>query len=96
LVGGIDFDNRYTFDLIQKYVDETVLVSEHEIAAGMTFALEKHHLVVEGGGAVGIAALLYGKVSCRGKNVVALVSGSNVDMAVLLKVAQGHYEYQIE
>lgn len=94
LAGGIGLDNRYTFRLIQDYVDETVLVSEEEIAAAMTFALEKHHLVVEGGGAVGIAALLYTKVARLGKNVVVIISGGNVDLPVLLKVAQGTYPYQ--
>jgi threonine dehydratase len=94
LAGGIGLDNRYTFRLIQDYVDKTVLVSEEEIAAAMTFALEKHHLVVEGGGAVGIAALLYTKVARLGKNVVVIVSGGNVDLPVLLQVAQGSYPYQ--
>jgi threonine dehydratase len=94
LAGGIGLDNRYTFRLIQDYVDETVLVSEEEIAAAMTFVLEKHHLVVEGGGAVGIAALLYTKVNRMGKNVVVIVSGGNVDLPVLLKVAQRSHPYQ--
>jgi threonine dehydratase len=96
LIGGIDFDNRYTFNLIQEFVDETVLVSEHEIAAAMAFALDKHHLVVEGGGAVGIAALLYGKVGHLGKNIVVVVSGGNVELSILTQVAQGTYEYQQE
>ena len=96
LVGGIEFDNRYTFDLIQEFVDETVLVSEHEIAAAMTFALSKHHLVVEGGGAVGIAALLNGKVQHLGENIVVVVSGGNVDLSILTQVAQDKYEFQQE
>jgi threonine dehydratase len=96
LVGGLENDNRYTFNLIQQYVDETVLVSEHEIAAAMTFALQKHHLVVEGGGGAGIAVLLYGKVQHLGENIVVVVSGGNVDLAMLTQVAQGKYEYQQE
>ncbi len=94
LVGGLEFDNRYTFNLIQQYVEETVLVSEHEIAAAMTFALQKHHLVVEGGGAVGIAALLSRKVQHLGENIVVVISGGNVDLSMLKKVAQGKYEFQ--
>jgi len=96
LAGGIGLDNRYTFRLIQEYVDETVLVSEDEIAAAMTFALGKHHLIVEGGGAVGIAALLYSKVSYLGENVAVVVSGGNVDLPALLEVAQRSYPYQEE
>jgi threonine dehydratase len=96
LAGGIGLDNRYTFRLIQGYVDETVLVSEEEISAAMTFALEKHHLVVEGGGAVGIAALLYAKISQLGENVAVVISGGNIDLPVLLEVAQRSYPYQEE
>ena len=96
LVGGLEFDNRYTFNLIKDYVDETVLISEHEIAAAMTFALQKHQLVVEGGGAAGIAALLYGKVQHLGENIVVVVSGGNVDLSMLSQVALGKYEYQQE
>jgi len=88
LAGGIGLDNRYTFGIIQEYVDDTLLVSEEEIADTMAFALEKHHLVVEGGGAVGIAALLHRKVQEIGRNVAVVVSGSNVELPLLLKIAQ--------
>ncbi|MGD9099241.1 MAG: pyridoxal-phosphate dependent enzyme [Anaerolineae bacterium] len=87
LTGGIA-PNVYTFDIVQKYIDETVLVSEEEIAGAMAFALARHHLVVEGGGAVGLAALLYEKVKRLGQHVVVIVSGSNVDLSVLLKIVQ--------
>jgi len=88
LAGGISLDNRYTFGMVQEYVDDTILVSEEEIAGAMAFALEKHHLVVEGAGAVGIAALLYGRVKEIGRNVVVVISGSNVDLPLVLKIAQ--------
>jgi len=91
LAGGIA-PNVYTFDLIQKYVDDTVLVSEEEIAGAMAFALEKHHLVVEGGGAVGIAALLSGKVERLGQHVAVVVSGGNVELPLLLKIANDDFE----
>jgi len=94
LIGGLGSDNHHTFKIIQKYVDQTVLVTEDEIAAGMTFALEKEHLVVEGGGAIGIAALLADKVRNLGVKVVVVISGSNVDLSTLIEIAQGHYPYQ--
>jgi threonine dehydratase len=94
LVGGIGNNNAYTFELIQKYVDETVLVSEKEIAAAMTYALEKHQLVVEGGGAVGIAALLAGKVKNLRRKVAVVISGSNVSLSTLMEVANSEYAYQ--
>jgi threonine dehydratase len=90
LLGGIGLDNQYTFRMVQEYVDDTILVSEKEIAEAIAFALEKHHLVVEGAGAVGIAALLHRRVSEVGRNVVIVVSGSNVDLPLLLKIAHNH------
>ncbi|MGB5844057.1 MAG: hydroxyectoine utilization dehydratase EutB [Anaerolineales bacterium] len=94
LIGGLGPENRYTFKINQKYVDRTLLVSEHEIAAGMTFALDNEHLVVEGGGAVGIAALLAEKVTDLGGKVALVISGSNVKMSTLIGCAQGTYPYQ--
>ncbi len=88
LVGNIGVNNKYTFRMVQEYVDDTVLVSDEEIATAMAFALEEHHLVVEGGGAVGIAALLHRRVNELGRNVVVVLSGSSVDLPLLLKVAE--------
>ncbi len=91
LAGGI-IPNKYTFELLQKTIDETVLVSEQEIAAAMAFALEHHHLVVEGSGAVGIAALMSRKLQHLGKRVAVVISGANVDMAILMRVVQDHLD----
>jgi threonine dehydratase len=88
LMGGLGSANEYTFKMIHKYVDETVLVSEEEIAAAMVFAFRKHRLVVEGGGAVGIAALLSEKVERLGQNIVVVISGGNVDIPALMKITQ--------
>jgi threonine dehydratase len=86
LAGGLNLDNAYTFRMVGEYVDETVLVSEEEIAAGMAFALDEHHQVLEGGGAVGIAALLNKKTKVTGENIAIIASGGNVSMPVLLEV----------
>lgn len=94
LVGGLGPENHYTFQLNQQYVDKTILVTEGEIAAGMTFALEVEHLVLEGGGAVGIAALLAEKVKDIGERAVLVLSGSNVGLGSLMEVAQREYPYQ--
>ena len=90
LAGGLGQDNQYTFRMVQEYVDDVVLVSEEAIAEAMAFALETHHLVVEGAGAVGIAALLHQRVREVGRNVAVIVSGSNVEIPLLLKIAQEH------
>ena len=94
LAGGINPDNTHTFKMVQHTVDDTVLVSDEEIAAGMAFALEEHHLVVEGGGAVGIAALLHNKLERLGKHVVVVVSGGNVDTSLLMQITQNRYPHQ--
>jgi threonine dehydratase len=86
LAGGIGMENRYSFELVRQLVAETILVSEEEIARGMAFALKEEHLVLEGGGAVGIAALLHGKVQGLGKNVVIVVSGGNVSADTLARI----------
>ena len=88
LLGGIGLDNQYTFRMVQEYVDDVILLSEEEIAEGMAFALNKDGLIVEGAGAVGIAALLARKVGEIKGKVVAHVSGGNVDIPLLLKIAQ--------
>ncbi|MDX9865854.1 MAG: hydroxyectoine utilization dehydratase EutB [Anaerolineaceae bacterium] len=90
LAGGLGEHNHYTFPLVQKYIDETVLVSEEEIADAMAFALDEHRLVVEGAGAVGMAAILSGKVKQNGQHVAVVISGSNVNLPLLLRIAREH------
>jgi threonine dehydratase len=90
LAGGLGAENIYTFEMIREYVDDTILVSEDEIAAAMAFALQEYHLVVEGGGAVGIAALLSEKARALGESVAVVLSGGNVDIPILLEATQKH------
>ena len=80
LGGGIGLSNRHTFSMVQRWVDDTVLVSEDEIAQAMRYAYGHEQLVIEGAAAVGIAALCSGRVR-PGSQTVLLVTGSNVDMA---------------
>jgi threonine dehydratase len=80
LGGGIGLDNRYTFALVRDLVDETVLVGEDEIAAAMAHCYWREQQIVEGAAAVGVAALLAGKVGRAGRCTVVVLSGRNVDM----------------
>jgi threonine dehydratase len=86
LLGGVGRDNRYTLSMVSGLADEFITVSEREIAAGMTYALQEHGLVVEGAGAVGIGALLAGKVGDPGDCTVIVLSGSSVDLPRYLEV----------
>ncbi len=79
LAGGIGRQNRYTFRLVQALLDDVLLVSEEEIAAAMEWARAEHGLVVEGGGAVGLAALLSGRAAGPGQNLAVILSGGNVE-----------------
>ncbi len=80
LGGGIGLQNRYTFALVRDLVDEILLVSEEEIADALAHAYWQERQILEGGGVVGIAALLSGKVSALGMQVAVVLSGRNVDM----------------
>ncbi|CDM62692.1 MULTISPECIES: hydroxyectoine utilization dehydratase EutB [Rhizobium] len=88
LGGGIGLENCFTFAMCRDLVDDVVLLSEGEIAAGMRHAYSVEREVIEGAGAVGIAALLAGKVASCGP-VVAILSGRNVDMEVHRRVVNG-------
>lgn len=85
LGGGIGLENRLTFRMCRDLLDDIVLVSESEIADGIRHAYEQEREIVEGAGAVGIAALLAGKVASTGP-VVIVLSGRNIDMALHRRV----------
>lgn len=68
-----------TVPLVKQTTDEILLVSEPEIERAMAYAYRVHGEVIEGAGAVGLAALLAGKVTCAGRVVGVVVSGGNVD-----------------
>ncbi len=75
-----------TFEMCNKYVDEVVTVSDDEIAAAILALLEQHKIVAEGAGAVSIAAAMFNKLPIKGKRVVCLVSGGNIDVTTLSRV----------
>jgi threonine dehydratase len=80
-----------TLPLLGQWVDEVVVVGEDETAEAMVLLMERGKLVVEGAGAVGVAALLGGQVqpSARG-TTVAVLSGGNVDAGLLASAARRH------
>ncbi len=81
LGGGIGLDNRWTFRMVHDLVDRIVLLDEEEIRAAGRHAYREEQEVVEGGGAVGIGALLAGKLVPRGPAAIVL-SGRNIDMGL--------------
>ena len=75
-----------TYELISKYVDEIAVVSDDEISAAILKLMEKHKLVTEGAGAVAVAAVMFDKFDLKGKKVVSLLSGGNIDVTILSRV----------
>ncbi|HEY1507484.1 MAG TPA: threonine ammonia-lyase [Solirubrobacteraceae bacterium] len=78
-------------ELIKRWVDQIVTVEEDDVAEAMVLLLERAKLVVEGAGAVGVAALLAGRVKpTGGGTTVVVLSGGNVDAGLLAEVARRH------
>jgi threonine dehydratase len=78
-----------TLEHVKKYVDEIVTVSEEEIASAILYLLEREKTVVEGAGAVGVAALMQHKVrGLEGRRVVSIVSGGNIDVNLVARVIE--------
>lgn len=78
-----------TFDLVKKYVDGIVTVSDDEIALAILTLLEQQKLISEGAGAVPVAAVMNGKIpEIEGKKVCCLVSGGNIDVTILSRVVE--------
>ena len=73
---------------MKKFVDEHLTVSENEIKDGMFYVFEKQRLIVEGAAAVGVAALLGGKLDVKGKKVVTLLTGSSIHSAEYVRIIQ--------
>ncbi|MEN2996125.1 threonine dehydratase [Acetomicrobium thermoterrenum DSM 13490] len=83
LTGGIP---QSLLDLARVRVDDFIAVEEKDIAGAISFLHKKHHQVVEGAGAIGVAALLSGRISAVGRNVGVVISGGNIDHEVLMRV----------
>lgn len=77
-----------TYEICSKYVDDIVTVSEDEICAAILQLLEKEKVVAEGAGATSVAAVMFNKVPVKGKKVVCIVSGGNIDVNILNRVVE--------
>ena len=83
--GGVDLDT-ITLDYCRRYTDGIVLLSEDEIAAAIRLLFEQHRLVAEGSGVLGIGGILKNKEKLKGKKVVAVVCGRNIDLEVFKRI----------
>ena len=74
------------FEMVEKYVDDIVTVSDDEIAAAILALMERQKLVAEGAGATPVAACMFGHLPVEGKRVVCVISGGNIDVNILSRV----------
>ena len=70
-------------DYALELVDDIIEVEDQEIASAILFLLEKQKIVVEGAGAVGLAAIMHNKIDVENKTVVLALSGGNIDVTML-------------
>ena len=85
VAGNIERDS-ITWKMCRQLVDEVVLVDEEQIADAMRWAIDVHHLVLEGSGALGIAALRARLGGLAGRHVAVVLTGRNVDGETLRRV----------
>jgi threonine dehydratase len=75
-----------TYEIIKENVDDFVTVTEEEIAKAVLLLLEKGKVVAEGAGAVSVAALMNSKLDLKGKNIVSVISGGNLDVNLMERI----------
>ncbi len=75
-----------TFAIAKEYVDDVVLVSDDEVASAILALIEKQKMISEGAGAAAVAAVMFDKLPLKGKRVVCVVSGGNIDVTSLSRV----------
>jgi threonine dehydratase len=77
---------KITYQIISQMVDEIITVSDDEVSSAIFWLLERSKQVVEGAGAVGVAALLAGKLNLPNKRIGIVISGGNIDFSILQSI----------
>ncbi len=77
---------EHTFEYIKKYVDEIVTVNDDEISSAILKLIETQKMIAEGAGAASLAAVMFNKLPVKGKKVVCIISGGNIDVTILSRV----------
>ncbi|BCU67302.1 threonine ammonia-lyase [Sulfolobales archaeon HS-7] len=78
--------SEITFEVIKDLVDDVVTVDDEEISEAITLLLERAKTLAEGAGAASVAPLISGRVDVKGKKVISLISGGNIDLSLLSNV----------
>lgn len=77
---------EHTFEYVKKYVDEIVTVNDDEISSAILKLIETQKMIAEGAGAAALAAVMFNKLPVKGKKVVCIISGGNIDVTILSRV----------
>ncbi|MDC2864598.1 MULTISPECIES: bifunctional threonine ammonia-lyase/L-serine ammonia-lyase TdcB [unclassified Bacillus (in: firmicutes)] len=95
---AVKIPGTLTFEIVEELVDDIVTVSEDELEVAMKDLLQRGKAVVEGAGALATAALLAGKVDSyiKGKKVVAIISGGNVDLTRISSVCEHFFANEVK
>lgn len=80
---AVKYPGDITYQMICKYVDEIITVTEDEIASAILYLLEQCKIVSEGSGAACVAAIMHGKVNYPKQNIVGIISGGNIDVDLI-------------
>ncbi|MBP2666803.1 MAG: tdcB 1 [Firmicutes bacterium] len=76
-----------TFEVVRNYVDDIVTIDDEAIASAILMLLERAKLLAEGAGAIGLAALMHGKIAASGP-VACLISGGNIDVNFIARIIE--------
>ena len=83
--GGLE-EESITFEICKQYVDEWVLVKEDEIAASLSYLMDKHYWMVEGAAALALAALRKNPAPFQGKKLALILCGRKMSQEKLRKL----------
>ena len=86
LGGSIGLNNKYTFNILQNYIDDFVIINEKQIASGIKYNFQEHKLVTEGAAATGIVLIRDKLSKYLGKNIICLVCGGNINSQTYIKI----------
>lgn len=75
-----------TFNIVREYVDDIATVTDDEISSAILALIESQKMIAEGAGAAAVAAVMFDKFQLKGKRVVCVVSGGNIDVTSLSRV----------
>ena len=86
LGGSIGLQNKYTFSIAQKIIDDFILIDEDKIAEGIKFNFESHKLITEGAAATSVMVVKDKLSKLLGNNIVCLICGGNIDSELFSKI----------